>query len=200
MRAVAAVVQTVALEHRVVRHIHVQRVADEADVVVQDLRALGVVELHAVAALRRGVLALAGDDVVLDAHVVGFLDPQAEQVVRQIAVAHHGTVRAGVEVDAGVLRLQVVARVTHDQSFDHHVRRGHADGVTLVATAQGRAVQPAQRQRLVDQQVGAVLAALHLHRVAGLGRAHGGGQVITRAYGEGGCLAGPGDPQHQGPA
>lgn len=53
MRAVAAVVQTVTLEHRVVRHIHVQRVADEADVVVQDLRALGVVELHAVAALRQ---------------------------------------------------------------------------------------------------------------------------------------------------
>jgi hypothetical protein len=51
MRAVAAVVQLVALEQRVVRDIDIQRVAHEADVVVQDLGALGVVQLHAVATL-----------------------------------------------------------------------------------------------------------------------------------------------------
>jgi hypothetical protein len=53
VRAVAAVVQLVAPEDGVVRHVHIQRVAHEADVVVLDARAAGVVELDAVAALRR---------------------------------------------------------------------------------------------------------------------------------------------------
>ncbi len=82
-----------------------------------------VVELDAVAALGRAVVALAGDEVVFDAHVVGLLDPQAEQVVGQVAVAHHRAVRTRLDVDAGVLVEQAVARVAHDQAFDGDVRR-----------------------------------------------------------------------------
>ena len=108
MRTVAAVMQLIALEQRMVRDVHVERVAHEADVVVQDLCAFGVVQLHAVATLRGGVFTLAGDDVVLDEHVIGLLDPQAEQVVGEVAAAYDGTVGARVEVDAGVLILEVV--------------------------------------------------------------------------------------------
>ena len=81
VRAVAAVVQPVAAEFGMVRDIDVERVANETDVVADDACTGGVVELHAVAALRRAVFALADDQVVLDAYIVGLLDPQSEQVV-----------------------------------------------------------------------------------------------------------------------
>jgi hypothetical protein len=45
-------VQPVSLEDRVVRHIDVERIAHEADVVVDNAGAFGVVELYAIAALR----------------------------------------------------------------------------------------------------------------------------------------------------
>ena len=121
MRAIAAVVQPVATKDRVVRHVDIQGVAHKTDVVVEDARALGVVELDAIAALRRPVLALAGDGVVLDEDIVRLLDPQPEQVVSEIAAAHDGTVGPGVEVDPGVLVLEAVARIAHDQALDHHI-------------------------------------------------------------------------------
>jgi hypothetical protein len=135
---------------------------------------------------------------VLDQHVVGLLYPQAEQVVGQVAAAHDGAVRARVEVDAGVLVFQAVARVAHDQALDEHVRRRHAYGVALVAAADGGAIEAAQRERLVDQQVGAVLAARHLDHIASLGLGDGLGQIVAGAHRDGGCLAGPGDGQRQG--
>ena len=95
VRAVAAVMQPVAAEQRRVGDIDVERVAHEADVVAGDPRAMSVVELDAVAALRRLVFALAGDQVVLDADIVSLFDPQPEEVVGEIAVPHHGTMRAG---------------------------------------------------------------------------------------------------------
>ena len=145
MRAVAAVVQLVAPEHRVVRHVHIHRVAHEADVVFNDLRALRVVELDAVAAPRRVKVALAGNGVALDAHVVRFFDPQPEQVVGEVAVLHHGTVCARIEVDAGVLILQAAARVAHDQALNRDIGRGDANGVALVAATERWAVDAAQR-------------------------------------------------------
>jgi hypothetical protein len=51
VRAVAAVVQLVAPKGGVVRHVHIQRIAHEADVVARICAPLGVVELDAVAAL-----------------------------------------------------------------------------------------------------------------------------------------------------
>ena len=166
MRAVAAVVQLVAAKERVVRDVHVDRVAHEADVVADDARALRVVELDAVATPGRVEVALAGDQVVLDQHVVGLLDPQPEQRVREVAVAHHRLVRAGVDVDAGVLVQGVAARVGDDQALDGDVLGLHADGVFLQLAVDRRALDAAQGQRLVDHQVAEIARALDFDHVA----------------------------------
>ena len=51
MGAVAAVMQAVVPEFGVVRHIDIDRIAHEADVIADDARALRIVELDAVATL-----------------------------------------------------------------------------------------------------------------------------------------------------
>ena len=178
VRAVTAVVQLVAPKGGVVRHVHIQRIAHEADVVVQDLRTLGVVQLDTVAALGGVEIALARDEVALNAHVVDLLDPQAKQVVGQIAVLHHGAVCAREEVDTGVLVFQAAARIAHDQAFDNHVRGRDANGVASQPAIERGAVQAAQREGFVDQQVDAVVAALHLDDVARRCSGHGGLQVL----------------------
>ncbi len=170
MGAVAAMVQLVALEDGVVRHVHVERVAHKADVIADDARTRGVVEFHAVATLGGVVIALAGDQVALDHHIVGLFNPQPEQVVGQVAVPHHSTVRAGVDVDAGVLVLEAVARVAHDQAFDGHIGRRHPQRVALQRPVQRGTADAAQCQWLVDEEVAAVQPALDFQYVARLGR------------------------------
>jgi hypothetical protein len=78
-------------------------------------------------------------------------------------------VAAGLDVDAGVLRLQLVPGVAHDQALDRHVGGGHAKGVAALAAAERRPANTAQRQWLVDAQVLVVEAALDLDHVARLG-------------------------------
>ena len=179
VRTVTAVVQLVATKGGVVRHIDIQRIAHKADVVVENLRALGVVELDAIAALGRVKLALAGDEVAINHYIGDLLNPQAKQVVGQVTVAHHGAVRARKEVNAGVLSFQAAAGVAHDQALNHHVGGGDADGVAHHATAEGRPVNAAQCQRFIDQQIGAVEPALHLNHVAGGGGLDGGLQILS---------------------
>ncbi|MNS89794.1 hypothetical protein D3C72_1238190 [compost metagenome] len=165
VRAVAAVVQPVAAKDGMVRDIDVERVAHEADVVVEDACAARVVELHAIAALRRVVVALAGDGVAFDADVIGLLDPQPEQVVGQVAMAHHRAVRTGADIDAGVLVLQAVAGVAHDQAFDRHVRRRDAQRIATQRAAERGPRDAAQHQRLVDGEVAGIVAARDLDGV-----------------------------------
>jgi hypothetical protein len=159
------VVQPVAAKQGIVRDIDVERVAHEADVVADDLRAPRVVELDAVAALRGGIVALAGDQVALDAHIVGLFDPQPEEVVGEVAVLHHGAVRTGKDVDAGVLVAQAVAGVADDQPVDGDVGGRDADGVAPEPARQGRPLPPAQGQRFGDQEVLEVAGALDFDRV-----------------------------------
>jgi hypothetical protein len=191
------VVQPVAAEDGVVRDVDVQRVAHEADVVALDARAGRVVQLHAVAPLRGAVVALADDDVVLHPHVVGFLDPQAEQVVDQVVAADHGAVRAGFDVDAGVLRQQAVARVAHDQALDRHVGRLDADGVALHAAAEGGLADAAQGQRFGDHQVALVPSRLHFDHVAGGGPVQRGLDGLAGAHRPRRRLRGAGQGQEQ---
>src|SRR5512139_3016394 len=108
MRAVAAVMDAVAAEDRVVRDVDINRIPHEADAVADDARAVRVVKLDTVAARGRTVIALAGNQVVLDAYVVRLLDPQAQQVVAQAAVADDCAIRARLDVDAGVLLDEAV--------------------------------------------------------------------------------------------
>ena len=169
-----------------VRYVHIQRIAHKADVVAFDAGASGVVQLHAVAALRRVHIAQAGDGVVLHPHIVGLFNPQAEQVVGEVVLAHHGAVRAGVDVDARVLILEAGARVAHDQAFQHHIGGSDADGVAHLPAAERGAVDAAQRQRLVDAQVHAVKTPFHLHCVARGGSLHGGLQILTGLHAHGG--------------
>ena len=188
VRAVAAVVQPVALEDGVVRHVDVEGVTHEADLVADDASTLGVVELDAIAALGAVVVALAGDVVVQHLHVVGLLDPEPEQVVAEEAVAHDGTVRAGLDVDAGVLLQQAVARIRHDQPLDDDIGGDDADGVSLVAAADGGAVDAAQRQCPVNPKVFHVAAALDVDLVTGRGPVDGGLDLLARVDGDHGSL------------
>ena len=182
MRAVAAVVQAVATEDRMVRNIDVDRIPHEADVVADNARAGRVVELDAVAALGGSVFALAGDGVVFDAHVVGLLDPQAEQVVADGAVAHHGAVRARPDVDARILIEQAVSGIAHVDAVNHHILGGDAQGVALVTATDRGPINAFEGQRLVDEQSLPVEPALHPHHIARLGLRDGGGDGFALAH------------------
>jgi hypothetical protein len=130
---------------------------------------LRVIELDAVAASGRLIIALAGDDVVADLDVLDCLDIDAKQVIGQVAVAYHGTIRARPDVDAGILVHQAVARIAHDHALNHHILGGDADGVAFLVGAYRGPVYASQRQGFVDQQVLVVGAAFHPHHVAGFG-------------------------------
>ena len=168
--AVAHVVDAVALEQRTIRHIDVDAVTHETDLVADDPRPHAEVELDAVAALGGRVVALAGDDVVADHHVVGLFDPQAEQHVRELAVVHHRAVRTALEIDAGILGAEIVAGVGDDETVDDDVGRGDADGVAGKTAVDRREAGAGQGQGLVDVQVFAIAAGQYPQHVAGTRR------------------------------
>ena len=87
----------------------------------------------------------------------------------QFAAPHREAMRAGLDIDAGVLVLQAVAGVQHEQVLDQHVRRSHAYRVSREAAAQLRAAGAAQRQRLLDTQVFAVMPGGEDHHITGRG-------------------------------
>ena len=189
MRAVPAVVQAVLLEDGVVRYVDVEGIAHEADFVVDDAGALGVVEFHTVAALGAVVIALAGDVVAEHLHVVGLFDPEAEQVVAEVAVAYDGTVRTGLDVDAGVLVQQAVAGVDDLEPLDDHILGGDADGVALVAAVDGGQVDALQGDGTVHLQVFHIAAALDADLVAVAGAVDGVLRLLARMHGDDGCAS-----------
>src|SRR5512139_2715126 len=184
MRAVAAVMDAVAAEDRVVRDVDINRIPHEADAVADDARPIRVVELDAVAARGRPVIALAGNEVVFDAYVVRLLDPQAEQVVGQVAVAHDCTVRTRMDVDAGVLVDQAVTRIPHDQPIDDDILCGDTDRIAFEAAAQCGSIDSLQGHRLVDHQPLPIEASFHPYHVTRLGTRDGSGDGLPLSYGD----------------
>ena len=83
--------------------------------------------------------------------------------------------RTRIKVNTGILIFQAIARVANNQTFKHHIRCGHPDGVTCITTADRRPINTAQGQRLINQQIDQVLAARHLHDIA-----RGGGDLSVR--------------------
>ena len=63
-----------------------------------------------------------------------FSDEEYRAVGAEI-VADGRAVRTGADVDTGVLVLQAVARVTHDQSFQHDVGCCHPQRVAMLHAA-----------------------------------------------------------------
>ena len=86
---------------------------------------------------------------------------------------HFGAVRAGLNVDAGVLLVAVVAGVGDDHAFDDDVGGDDADGVVLAAAIDRGAFDAAQRDCFVDAQVFLVAGALHFDDIAVLGAVYG---------------------------
>ena len=99
-------------------------------------------------------------------------DPQAKQVVGQVAVAHHGAVRAGVDVDAGVLVDGLSPESRTIRPSMHTLGRGDADGVAAVAAADGGAVPCRRSVSGLSMPAGwSRSAALDLDHIARLRRA-----------------------------
>src|SRR3546814_20722247 len=99
MRAVTGVVYAIVAENRMVGKCHVDAVAHIGYAVADHLRAIAVEQLDTVAALCRGIVPLAGDEIVENPHVLNALDPDSEQAVGDIAAADAGAMRARLDVD-----------------------------------------------------------------------------------------------------
>ncbi len=74
--------------------------------------------------------------------------------------------RAGHQVDAGVLVLQAVAGIAHDQTIDRDVGRGDRDRIAAQFTGDGGAADAAQGQRFADSQIPFVAALCDTDLVA----------------------------------
>ncbi len=178
---VAQVVEDVAAEDVFAAVVREDAVAAFGDIVVQDLRAGGVPDGHAVAALVDAQSGVADDAVALDQGITCAPQVDADRIVDDVVVRDVGAGGGLVEEDAGVHVGQAQARMADGQVPQGDVLGLDPDGAAgAFAQDAGAAVVGAlQGEGFVDDQVAGVVARRQAQNIARHRRRDGGPQVGT---------------------